>query len=79
MENWKLIVISLLIAIPGTFVVSFLMTPTLWRLETVVGIELAGHSGPEGWVFAVNLVVIAAAVFAVLKVGSRILEARKNS
>jgi len=79
MKNLKLIVISLLFAIPGTFIVSFMMTPVLWRLEPVLGIELAGHSGPEDWVFAMNLVVIAAFVFAVLKVGSRVLEARKNS
>ena len=78
MKNLKLVVISLLIAFPGTFIASFMMTPLLWRLEPVLGIELAGHSGPEDWVFEVNLVVIAALVFAVLKVGPRMLKSRKN-
>lgn len=78
MKNFKLIVISLLIAFPGTFVVSFLMTPLLWRLEPVLGIELAGHSGPADWVFEVNLVVIAVLAFVLLKIASRILSSKEN-
>jgi hypothetical protein len=27
----------------------FLATPVWWRLEPVLGIELAGHSGPADW------------------------------
>jgi hypothetical protein len=32
------------------FIVAMLCTPLLWRLEPVLGIELAGHSGPSDWV-----------------------------
>jgi hypothetical protein len=28
-----------------------LLTPALWRLEPVVGMELAGHSGPSNGIF----------------------------
>jgi len=31
--------------------VAMLLTPALWRLEAVVGFELAGHSGPSDWIF----------------------------
>ncbi len=39
-----------IVSIPLTFVVAMLLTPALWRLEAVVGMELAGHSGPSDWI-----------------------------
>lgn len=37
-------------AITG-FVVTFMLTPLLWKLEEPLGLELAGHSGPADWIF----------------------------
>jgi len=31
---------------------SFLATPLLWKLEDVLHVELAGHSGPSDWIIA---------------------------
>jgi hypothetical protein len=35
--------------VAGIFL-SFLSTPLLWKLEDIVHIELAGHSGPSDWI-----------------------------
>lgn len=29
------------------------LTPLLWRLEPILHMELAGHSGPSDWIFYV--------------------------
>lgn len=44
-----------------------LLTPALWRLEPIVGVELAGHSGPSDWVFVVIWVLLVLVVFALMK------------
>lgn len=43
-------VLSALVSLPLALVAGVLMTPLLWRLESMVGIELAGHSGPSDWI-----------------------------
>jgi hypothetical protein len=40
-----------------------LLTPVLWRLEPVLHVELAGHSGPADWVFYVVWAVTLPAIF----------------
>ncbi len=47
-----LVVLSAIVAVPLSFFVAMLLTPVLWRLEGVIGIELAGHSGPADWIIA---------------------------
>ena len=79
MKMFKLIVISILIGVPGSFLLTFLLTPILWRLEPALGMELAGHSGPAEWVFQVNLVVITLLVFAVLKLAAAIFGSKEGS
>jgi H+/Cl- antiporter ClcA len=49
-----------------------LLTPTLWKLEGPLGMELAGHSGPADWLlgtFSITgaIVVWAIAYFGVLR------------
>jgi hypothetical protein len=44
-------VLAGLAMIPISVIVGVLVTPSLWRLEPRVGMELAGHSGPASWVF----------------------------
>jgi hypothetical protein len=43
-------VIAAIVSIPLTLVVAMLLTPALWRLEAVVGMDLGGHSGPSEWI-----------------------------
>jgi len=41
-----------------------LVTPVLWKLEPVVGVELAGHSGPADWIIWTLAVAFALGVTA---------------
>jgi len=41
------------VGLPAGWILAFLATPILWRLEPVLKMELAGHSGPSDWVFYV--------------------------
>lgn len=69
MSKWQIIskvVVSILIAIPVGFILAMLITPLLWKLEEVVPIELAGHSGPAIWVFNTTIVFVATAIFIML-------------
>ena len=65
--SWKKTILALLIAgivsLPLGWIVAMLLTPVLWRLEPVLNIELAGHSGPSDWVFMVIWATVATAVF----------------
>lgn len=45
-----LLVVAVLISFPISFVAGMALTPLLWRLEPVLGMELAGHSGPSDWI-----------------------------
>lgn len=49
--------------IMGMFI-CFMMTPIWWKLEVQLGIELAGHSGPEDW-----LAISFSSLFALAGVG----------
>jgi hypothetical protein len=52
--NWKRHLAYGVISIVGGFIFGFiagiLCTPILWKLEPILNIELAGHSGPADWV-----------------------------
>jgi hypothetical protein len=48
-----------------------LMTPLLWRLEPVLGVELAGHSGPSDWILAIIFGVVTALLFGIAVVLTR--------
>jgi len=73
--SWKLHAAYLAISVVGGFVVGFmaamLCTPLLWQLESVLGIELAGHSGPSDWVMLVFFGFFAALIEAMLLFFSR--------
>jgi len=68
---WKKTILALLIAVivslPFGWIVAMLLTPVLWRLEPVLNLELAGHSGPSDWVFMVIWAIVAVAFFLVLR------------
>lgn len=58
-----LLALSAVASAPLTFVTAMMLTPVLWRLESVVGIELAGHSGPSDWVFEIIFAVFTVVLF----------------
>ena len=68
---WKKTILALLIAVvvslPLGWIVAMLLTPVLWRLEPVLHLELAGHSGPSDWVFMVIWAIVAIALFLMLR------------
>jgi hypothetical protein len=42
-------ILAALVSLPAAVIAGFLLTPLLWKLEPVLGMELAGHSGPSDW------------------------------
>ena len=51
------VVLAAAASVPLAFITAMLLTPVLWRLEPVLGMELAGHSGPAEWIFTTIWVV----------------------
>ena len=49
---------------------SFLATPLLWKLENVLHVELAGHSGPTDWII-VSAVLLLWAIFVITYLSRR--------
>ena len=62
------LLIAVVVSIPCSWIVAMLLTPVLWRLEPVLNMELAGHSGPSDWVFWVIWAIVASGLFFVLRV-----------
>jgi hypothetical protein len=66
-----LLVAAPIIALPFSFVTGVLLTPLLWRLEPVLGLGLAGHSGPSDWIlesiFGITTVLVVGLGFAVVR------------
>ena len=48
--------------IPVALIVGAILAPGLWKLERMLGIELAGHSGPASWVYLSIWAVLTASV-----------------
>jgi hypothetical protein len=61
------LLIAVVVSLPPGWIVAMLLTPVLWRLEPVLNLELAGHSGPSDWVFLLVWVIVAVAFFLVLR------------
>jgi hypothetical protein len=59
------LLISLILSLPIGWIVAMLLTPALWRLEPVLKLELAGHSGPSDWVIVVIWGLVAVVLFLV--------------
>lgn len=62
-----LAVVSVLVGLPVGWIAAMSLTPLLWKLEPILRVELAGHSGPSDWVFYVVYVVVVPALFLLLK------------
>lgn len=61
------LVIAVVAGLPLGWIVAMLLTPALWRLEPVLNMELAGHSGPSDWVFIVIWAMVAIVLFLFLR------------
>ncbi len=57
------LVLAVLIGLPLGWIIAMMLTPVLWKLEPVLHMELAGHSGPSDWVFYVVWLVLVPLLF----------------
>jgi len=63
----KALALAVGVGLPAGWILAFMSTPILWRLEPVLKMELAGHSGPSDWVFYVVWAVVIPALFFVFR------------
>ncbi|PYX32690.1 MAG: hypothetical protein DMG80_07690 [Acidobacteria bacterium] len=61
------LLVAIIVSLPAGWIIAMLLTPVLWRLEPVLKMELAGHSGPADWLLWVIWVIVAAVLFFVLR------------
>jgi hypothetical protein len=61
------VVLALVVGIPGGWMIAMLLTPVLWKLEPILHVELAGHSGPSDWVFFVVWALVVPGLFLLLR------------
>lgn len=54
---------TVLLGAPAGATLAFLSTPLLWRLEQIVPVELAGHSGPAEWVLGSGACIASVLLF----------------
>jgi uncharacterized RDD family membrane protein YckC len=57
------IIVALLVGFPGGWIFAMPLTPVLWRLEPILHMELAGHSGPSDWIFYLVWALLIPALF----------------
>ena len=62
-RNALAVVLALVIGFPLGWIAAMAATPLLWRLEPVLGMELAGHSGPSDWIFYVVWAIVLPVAF----------------
>ncbi len=55
--------LAVLAGVPLGWIITMMMTPLLWKLEPVLHMELAGHSGPSDWIFYVVWAVVVPILF----------------
>jgi hypothetical protein len=60
-------ILAVLFAVPFGWIVSMLLTPLLWKLEPILHMELAGHSGPSDWIFYVVWLILIPLLFGFFK------------
>ena len=57
------IVLAVVIGLPFGWIASMMLTPILWKLEPILHMELAGHSGPSDWIFYVVWLILIPSLF----------------
>ena len=63
--------LAVVVGLPVGWILTMLATPVLWRLEPVLHMELAGHSGPSDWVFYVSWSLLLPALFLIFRAALR--------
>ena len=58
---------AIVIGIPTGWILTMLLTPVLWKLEPVLNMELAGHSGPSDWVFYLVWTILTISLFVLFR------------
>ena len=66
-RTWFSLGMAILVGLPAGWILTFMATPVLWRLEPVLNMELAGHSGPSDWVFYVGWGIVIPVLFLVFR------------
>jgi ABC-type antimicrobial peptide transport system permease subunit len=61
------LVLAVLIGLPLGWIITMMLTPVLWKLEPILHMELAGHSGPSDWIFYVIWLVVVPLLFVFFK------------
>ena len=62
-----LAIVALVVGLPAGWILAMSLTPVLWKLEPILHMELAGHSGPSDWVFYVVWAIVLPAFFLLLR------------
>lgn len=57
--------LAVLIGVPSGWVIAMLLTPAFWRLEPILHMELAGHSGPSDWIFYLVWLIVIPLLFGI--------------
>jgi hypothetical protein len=60
-------IVAVVVGLPFGWILAMSLTPVLWKLEPILHMELAGHSGPSDWVFYVIFAIVIPALFFLLK------------
>ena len=63
--------LALVVGLPVGWILTMLATPLLWRLEPVLHMELAGHSGPSDWLFYVSWFFVLPVLFLIFRTALR--------
>jgi ABC-type antimicrobial peptide transport system permease subunit len=71
MNIGRRILAAILLGVPAGYILAVLSTPLLWKLEAILQIELAGHSGPADWIFWVSVTLCSCVAFALFQRDSR--------
>jgi len=59
--------LAIVVGLALGWILAMIATPFLWRLEPVLHMELAGHSGPSDWVFHMVWAIVIPALFFVFR------------
>jgi ABC-type antimicrobial peptide transport system permease subunit len=62
-RNFLAGLLALLVGLPLGWILTMMATPLLWRLEPILKMELAGHSGPSDWVFYLGWGIVVPSLF----------------
>lgn len=61
------LVVAVVAGLPAGWFLAMLLTPVFWWLESILHMELAGHSGPSDWLMLVIMALTVCAIFFLLR------------